>query len=100
MMGFPGYGMMWGFPGYATMWGFIFISGILGLVLGVLMVVGAIMLNSRPQGHRSWGTVIVILSVLSFFAGAMGGFGINLILGLIGGLLAITWKPTQTQPKT
>jgi multisubunit Na+/H+ antiporter MnhF subunit len=93
-------GMM-GFPGYAVMWGrFSFMDGIVGLALGVLMIVGAIMLYNRPQRHTSWGTVIVILSVLSFFGRAMGGFGIGLILGLVGGLLAITWKPTQTQPKT
>jgi hypothetical protein len=99
-----GFGARWsgmmGSPGYAIVWGFSFMDAIVGLVLGVLMIVGAIMLNNRPQRHRTWGTVIVILSVLSFFARAMGGFGIGLILGLIGGVLAITWKPTQTQPKT
>jgi hypothetical protein len=25
----------------------------------------------------------------------MGGFGIGLILGLIGGILGITWKPPE-----
>jgi hypothetical protein len=93
-------GMM-GFPGYAMMWGRLsFIDGVVGLALGVLMIVGAIMLHNRPQRHATWGTVIVILSVVSFFARATGGFGVGLVLGLIGGVLAITWKPTQTQPKT
>jgi hypothetical protein len=100
-----GFGASWsgmmGFPGYAMMWGrFSFLDGIVALVLGVLMIVGAAMLYNRPQGHTTWGTVIVILSVLSFFARAMGGFGIGLILGLVGGVLAITWKPAQTQLKT
>jgi hypothetical protein len=89
------------FPGYAMMWGrFSYMDGIVGLALGVLMIVGAVMLYNRPQRHATWGTVIVILSVLSLFARATGGLGIGLILGLVGGLLAITWKPTQTQPKT
>jgi hypothetical protein len=55
------------------------------------------MLNSKPQEHTTWGMLIAIFSALSIF-GAMGGFGIGLILGLIGGVLAVIWKPaTQTQ---
>jgi hypothetical protein len=56
-------------------------------------------LNSKPQEHTTWGIVIAVFSVISIFGGAMGGFGIGLVLGLIGGVLAITWKPTETQMK-
>jgi hypothetical protein len=95
MMGYPGFGMM----GFGMMGGLGFMIGIVGLVFGVLIIVSALMLNGKPDGHMTWGTLIVIFSALSVFGG-MGGFGIGLILGLIGGVLAITWKPTQTQPKT
>ena len=93
MMGYPGYGMMGGFG-----WGMF---GLLGLIFGIIVVISAIMLNSRPEEHTMWGTIIVIFSVLSIFGSAMGGFGIGLVLGLIGGVLAITWKraPTPTQSK-
>jgi hypothetical protein len=100
MHGFGGrWGGMMGYPGFGMMGGLGFMSGIVGLVFGVLIMVSAIMLNSRPEGHTTWGTLIVIFSVLSVFGG-MGGFGIGLVLGLIGGVLAIAWKPTQTQPKS
>jgi hypothetical protein len=56
------------------------------------------MLKSKPEQHSTWGVLIVLFSVLSMLGGAMGGFGLGLVLGLIGGILAITWKPTQ--PKT
>jgi|SRR3972149_1167530 len=97
MMGFGGMGGMMGHPGYGMMgWaGF----GLLGLVLGAIVVISAIMLNSKPQEHATWGTLIVLFSVLSIFGGAMGGFGVGIILGLIGGVLALTWKPTETQIK-
>jgi hypothetical protein len=91
-------GGMMGYPGFGMMGGFGLMIGIMGLVFGVLIIVSAIMLNSKPEGHTTWGTLIVIFSAISVFGG-MGGFGIGLILGLIGGVLAITWKPTQTQPK-
>jgi len=69
--------------------------GIFGLISGIIVVISSIMLNSEPENHVKWGTLILIFSVLSIFGG-MGGYGIGLILGVIGGLLAITWKPKST----
>jgi len=67
--------------------------GVLGLIFGIIVIISAFMLNSKPQEHSTWGTIIVIFSVLSIFGSMMGGFGVGLILGLVGGILAITWKP-------
>lgn len=67
--------------------------GVLGIVFGVIVIISALMLNSKPAQRQTWGSLIVLFSALSIFA-SMGGFGIGLILGLIGGILAITWKPT------
>jgi len=88
MMG-PGFGMMGGL-GY----GFGFL-GILGLIFGIIVIISALMLNNKPEQHSTWGTLIIVFSVLSIFGSAMGGFGIGLILGLIGGILGVTWKPPQ-----
>jgi hypothetical protein len=100
MMG--GYRGMMGYGysgyGYGRMGGFGFgMFGILGLIFGVIVIISAFMLNSKPQEHSTWGTLIVIFSVLSIFGGAMGGLGVGLILGLIGGILGITWKPPQAK---
>jgi hypothetical protein len=94
MMGrYGGFGGMMG-PGFGMM-GFAFgMMGILGLVFGVIVIISAIMLNSKPNEHSTWGTLILIFSVLSIF-GSAGGLGVGLILGIIGGILAITWKPTE-----
>jgi hypothetical protein len=98
MMG--GYGGMMGYrySGYGMMGALGFgMFGILGLIFGVIVIISAFMLNSKPHERSTWGTLIVIFSVLSIFGSAMGGFGIGLILGLIGGILAITWKPPETK---
>jgi len=107
MNGYGGYGMMgYGYTGYGfgngyglTGLGFS-LFGVLGLVFGAIVIVSAVVLNKKPEEHSTWGMIIVIFSVLSIFGGAMGGLGAGLILGLVGGVLAITWKPTQTPAKS
>ena len=106
MMSLFGYGFM-GMMGRNGSWGgmmgrgfgmmgFAFgMMGFLGLIFGVIVIISALMLNSKPQEHTTWGTLILIFSVISLFGSAMGGFGIGLILGIIGGILAITWKPPE-----
>jgi len=82
-----GYGMMRGL-------GFGFgLMGFLGLIFGIIVIISAVMLNSRPVEHTTWGVIIVIFSALSVLGSMMGGFGIGVLLGLIGGILAIVWKP-------
>jgi len=108
-MGNYGYGMMGGYggwggrmgPGFGMMgglgYGFGFL-GVLGLIFGLIVIISALMLNNKPEQHSTWGILIIVFSVLSIFGSAMGGFGIGLILGVIGGILAVTWKtPTSGQ---
>ena len=64
----------------------------LAMVFGTLVLLGAILLYLRPQEHVIWGLVIVIFSILSLFP-ALGGFIIGMILGIVGGIMAISWKP-------
>ena len=88
----PGFGMM---GGYA-------LGGILclaGIVFGIVVVLSAVMLYDKPIEHSKWGLLILIFSVLSIFGSAMAGFGVGLILGVLGGIFAITWKPPVTITK-
>jgi hypothetical protein len=71
------------------------VMGVLGLVFGAIVIISAFMLNSKPDQHQTWGSLIVLFSALSIFGSVMG-FGIGLVLGLIGGVLAITWQPTKS----
>jgi len=60
---------------------------VLGLVFGFAVLISAIMLNSNPREHVTWGILILIFSLLSIVIG--GGFVVGLILGLTGGILAL-----------
>lgn len=107
MNGYWGYGGMmggyrWGYgPGFGMMTGYGYggIFGLLGVLFGIAVIAGALMLYHHPADHTKWGLVILIFSVVSIFGSAMGGFGVGLTLGLIGGILALTWKPLTTQQK-
>lgn len=91
-MGMMGPGMMWGGWGWGWWSGLGIGLSIVGVAFGVIVTYSAIMLNSNPSQHATWGTLILVFSVLSFI-GAWAGFGVGLILGIIGGALALSWKP-------
>lgn len=76
--------MGWGMMGFFT-WFWI-----IGLISGVIVLVAAIMLYSKPRETTLWGVLIIVFSVISLLGA--GGFFIGFILGLIGGILALTWK--------
>jgi hypothetical protein len=59
------------------------IVGIWIIICAVLVIVSAQKLNEDPMEHTKWGTIILIFSIL-------GG---GTILGLIGGILALIYKP-------
>lgn len=69
----------------------LFGLGILAASFGVLMMFGGFRLNSRPQEHRKWGAIVLVFSILSWFVGA--GEFVGFILGVIGAVLGIEWKP-------
>ena len=97
-----GNGMMDGFGGMmdgyeSMMHGFgvplSFMSGlsIIGLIAGILVIIGAIMLNARPADHITWGAIILAFSVISLLG--MGGFYVGALLGIAGGALALSLRP-------
>ena len=86
------WGMMGGYQGMMGSLGFPFGSFpglmLVALVCGIIVTIGALMLNSRPTERRSWGIVILIFSIVSFVG--MGGFYMGAILGVAGGALALS----------
>lgn len=75
-----------GFP-YGIVSGLMLVS----LVSGVLVIVGAAMISIHPSQSSMWGIVVLVFSIISFVG--MGGFVIGAVLGIVGGVLALTWRP-------
>jgi MFS family permease len=70
-------------PGSGLLWA--------GLIIGSLLLIMSRMAMALPQMHVFIGSVIVILSILSY-VGAIGGLIIGVIFGIIGGSLIIAWQ--------
>ncbi|HAF70996.1 MAG: hypothetical protein XD60_0439 [Acetothermia bacterium 64_32] len=62
----------------------------LGVLIGIVVLVGAGMLYAKPRQASGWGITILVASALSFFLG-MGG-PLPSILGVSGGAVALAWK--------
>jgi hypothetical protein len=77
--------------------GLIFLMGVMGLAIGVVILAGAFMINSEDKTRVTTGSIIVIVfSVMSFFIG--GGFIIGFILCIVGGILGLAWSPQAPPP--
>ena len=61
----------------------IVIIGIWIIISSVIVIISAQKLNDEPMEHTKWGTIIIIFSII----------GIGSLLALIGGILALVYKP-------
>jgi len=75
-------GMMMGFAPALT---------VVGIASGVMVILGSVMVYTHPSESQLWGAIILAFSVVSIIGG-MGGFLVGLILGVVGGVLALTWR--------
>jgi hypothetical protein len=86
MMGGGGWGMMPG--GYFT-W-VVGTMAAVSLAAGVLTIAGGYAVHVRPASSSIWGIGILIASIVGLVT--MSGFYIGPVLGIIGGILALTKK--------
>ncbi len=92
--GVPHFGMMGGFYGMMQWYGYggwFYAAAAVGLVSGVGVVVGSLMMYTKPAKTHVWGALVLVFSLVSFFG--MGGFFLGGLLGIVGGILAIVWAP-------
>jgi hypothetical protein len=61
-----------------------------GLIFGVIVLLGALLMRSKPVNKKAWGIVIIVFSIPSVIMG--GGFIIGFVLGIIGGVKAVKSK--------
>lgn len=72
-----------------------------GLLFAVPVALSGVFSIVRPQYAAYFGVVGIVFAIASVF-GALGGFGVGTILGILGGSLCIAWVPdgTSDDPST
>ncbi len=78
---------------YASSTGFFTTISIVSLVCGVIVIFASLALRLHPEEHVIWGIVIVVFSAISFVG--MGGYFVGAGFGIIGGAIALTYKPIR-----
>jgi hypothetical protein len=68
-----------------------------GMIFGALVLLGALMIHFSPQNNKAGSIMIIVFSIPSVIMG--GGFIIGFILGLLGGIIALS-KKSVSQPLT
>jgi len=77
-------------PGLVS--GAVTMVGLFGLISGIIVLASAVMLRVYPDQRKTWGVLMLVFSVLSFFG--LGGFVVGAILGIAGGIMTLIWKPS------
>jgi len=65
---------------------------VVGLIIGLLTVLVGILMLAVPGAHSYWGVFAIVLALVSI-PFALGGLVLGFLLAVVGGWLAIAWKP-------
>lgn len=71
------------------------LSAVILILSGILVLVSAVVMSFRSHQYPAWGTVIIVFSVVGLFAGGNFITGAGSVLGIIGGLLAVTYRTSS-----
>ena len=85
MMG-GGSGMMMPLQSFVS--GAMTVTSAISVGTGIVLIIGGYLVYRNPRGAGKWGVTILVASIVGLFG--MGGFFIGPILGIIGGILALT----------
>lgn len=97
---FPGPGMMPLMTGSPYGGGFMFPmmsysasvvwASLSGIIVGLIVLAAGLLLYTHVKQQILWGAIIVAAAIIGLLSG--GGFFVGSVLGIVGGLIAITVK--------
>lgn len=70
------------------MWSAVGTVAAISIGAGVVSIIGGYSIYKKPQGSGPWGIAILIAGIVGLITAS--GFFIGPILGIIGGILALT----------
>ncbi|MFC8600398.1 DUF6114 domain-containing protein [Isoptericola sp. NPDC057191] len=76
------------------------IEGMQSTLLPVALVLLGVLVMVQPQFRVFYGVITLAIAVYSLLGVNLGGFGIGMVLGVVGGILAVSWMPRTTEDGT
>jgi hypothetical protein len=73
--------------------GFVGALAVFGMICGIIVTLSAVLLRLKPSHRQTWGILVLVFSILSFFG--FGGFIAGAVLGIVGAIMTLRWKPAQ-----
>lgn len=67
-----------------------------GYLIALIMMIAGLLVWLQPGQRVFLGLVAVVLSMASFVYSNLGGFLLGMVLGLLGGVLAMAWTSNAT----
>jgi len=71
-------------------------SAFLGLICAAALALMALVILFLPSQRVVAGLIAVVVSLCSFPLSNLGGFVIGMLLGILGGSMAVGWVPDKT----
>lgn len=71
-------------------------DGLAGYFVPVVMLLCGVLLWFSPQQRTFYAILALVMSLASWITANLGGFFVGMILGLVGGSLALAWAPRPT----
>jgi hypothetical protein len=67
-------------------------AGLVGFAVPVVIMLCAVLLWFAPTPRAFYAALILLLSLASWLTSNLGGFILGMVLGIVGGALALTWS--------
>ena len=72
---------------------------LIGFAVPIVMILCGVMLWFAPHPRAFYASLILLLSLASWLTSNLGGFILGMLLGLVGGSLALSWSPNKPPRK-
>jgi hypothetical protein len=73
-------------------------EGFLSYLLPLLLILCGVLSWVSPGQRLFYGILGLLTAVYSLVGLNLGGFGLGMLLGIVGGALVLAWAPTRTRP--
>jgi hypothetical protein len=71
------------------------VSNLIGFALPILIILCGLMLWFAPHPRAFYAMLILLSSLATWLTSNFGGFFLGMLLGIIGGSLALSWSPDK-----